>query len=67
MKVEDAVAANVLYIGYPKQVVGNMIQDIMVESDKDIKKHVITYAGYARFECKLLAPAAFAKVTVKQS
>ena len=67
VKVEDAVAANVLYIGYPKQVVGNMIQDIMVESDKDIKKHVITYAGYARFECKLLAPAAFAKVTVKQS
>ena len=67
VKVEDAVAANVLYIGYPKQVVGNMIQDIMVESDKDIKKHVITYAGYARFECKLLAPKAFAKVTVKQS
>lgn len=67
VKVEDSVAANVLYIGYPKQVVGNMVQDIMVESEKDIKKHVITYAGYARFECKLLAPKAFAKVTVKQS
>lgn len=67
VKVEDAVAADVLWVGYPKQVVGNMIQDIMVESDKDIKKHVITYAGYARFECKLLAPLAFNKVTVKQS
>ena len=64
VKVEDGISGNVLLIGYPKQVVGNMIQDIMVESDKDIKKHVITYAGYARFECKLLAPKAFAKLTV---
>lgn len=67
VKVEDAVAANVLLIGYPQQVAGNMIQDIMVESDKDIKKHVIVHSGYARFECKLIAPKAFAKLTVKQS
>ena len=64
VKVEDGISGAVLLIGYPKQVVGNMIQDIMVENDKDIKKHVITYAGYARFECKLLAPKAFAKLTV---
>lgn len=67
VKVEDAVAANVLLIGYPQQVAGNMIQDIMVESDKDIKKHVIVHSGYARFECKLIAPKAFVKLTVKQS
>ena len=67
VKVEDGISGDVLLIGYPKQVVGNMIQDIMVESDKDIKKHVITYAGYARFECKLIAPAAFAKLTVSPS
>ncbi len=67
VKVEDAVGDNIFYIGYPKQVVGNMIQDVMVESDRDIKRHVITYAGYARFECKLMAPKAFAKLTVKQS
>ena len=66
VKVEDAVADNILWIGYPKQVVGNMVQDIMVENDRDIKKHVITYAGYARFQCALLAPAAFAKITVDQ-
>ena len=41
-----------------------MVQDIMVESQKDISKHVITYAGYARFQCSLLAPAAFAKLDV---
>ena len=60
VKVEDAVAADTLLIGYPGQVVGNMIQDIMVESEKNIKKHVITYAGYARFECELMAAGAFA-------
>lgn len=64
VKVEDAVTDDVLVIGYPKNVVGNMIQDIMVESDKDIKKHVITYAGYARFEAKLIAPKSFATLTV---
>lgn len=67
VKVEDAAAANVLWIGFPKNVVGNMIQDIMVESDKDIKKHVVIHSGYARFECKLIADKSFVKLTVKQS
>ena len=66
VKVEEAVDANKLLIGYPQQVVGNMIQDVMVESDRDIKKHVITYAAYARFQCKLMAPKAFALLTVDQ-
>ena len=60
VKVEDAVAADTLLIGYPKQVIGNMIQDVMVETDKDIKKHNYIYSGYARFQCKLAADAAFA-------
>lgn len=60
VKVEDAVPADTLLIGYPKQVVGNMIQDVMVETDKDIKKHNYIYSGYARFECKLKAADAFA-------
>lgn len=64
VKVEDGISGNVLLIGYPKQVKGNMVQDVMIESERDIKKHVITYAGYARFECKLIAPKAFAKLTV---
>ncbi len=67
VKVEDAAAANVLWIGFPKNVVGNMIQDIMIESDKDIKKHVVIHSGYARFECKLIAGKSFVKLTVKQS
>lgn len=64
VKVEDAIGADLIWVGDPEQVVGNMVQDIMVESARDIKKHVITYSGYARFQCALLAPAAFAKLDV---
>lgn len=67
VKVEEAVPSTKIYVGFPKQIKGNMIQDITIESAKDIKKHVVTYAGYARFECGLLAPDAFAILTVKQS
>lgn len=64
VKVEDAITDDLIWLGDPKQVVGNMVQDIMVESDKDIKKHVNIFSGYARFQCALLAPAAFAKLDV---
>lgn len=67
VKAEDACSANLFYIGAPKKIVGNMVQDIMVESAKDIKKHVVTFAGYARFECKLTKDTAFAILTVKQA
>lgn len=64
IKVEDAVPANTLLIGDPSKVVYNMVQDIMIESDRDIKKHVTTYSGYARGSGALIMPAAFAKLTV---
>ena len=64
IKHEDAISDDVILIGYPKQVVGNVIQDIMIETDRDIKKHVITYAGYARAEFALAAAKAFATLTV---
>ena len=64
IKVEDAVAANKLLIGDPSKVVYNMVQDIMIESDRDIKKHVTTYSGYARGQGALIDGAAFAELTV---
>ena len=67
VKVEEACSDNKIYVGFPAQVKGNMIQDITIESASDIKKHVVTFAGYARFECGLIAPDAFAILTVKQS
>lgn len=66
VKIEEALADNKILIGDPKKIVGNMIQDIMIEADKDIKRHVDIYSGYARFECALIAPKAFAKLTVTE-
>ena len=64
VKVEEAAGTDLVWFVDPKQVVGNMVQDIMVESDKDIKKHVNIFSGYARFQCALLAPKAAAKLDV---
>ena len=64
MKVDDGLDDDVLLVGYPKNVVGNVVQDIMVETDRDISKHVIIYSGYARYESKLIAPKSFAKISV---
>lgn len=64
VKVEEAAGTDLVWFVDPKQVVGNMVQDIMVESDKDIKKHVNIFSGYARFQCSLLAPKAAAKLDV---
>ena len=56
-----------MLIGDPKKVVYNMVQDIMIESDRDIKKHVTTYSGYARGQGALIDGAAFAQLTVTTS
>lgn len=65
IKVEDSVGDGKLLIGDPKKVVYNMVQDIMIEQDKDIKKHVYTYSGYARGEGALIDDLAFAELTIK--
>lgn len=64
VKAEDALADDTFLIGYPKTVVGNMVQDVMVETDRDIRKHVIVFSGYARYESKLIVDKAFVKMTV---
>ena len=64
IKVEDSVADNVILIGDSRRLVYNMVQDIMIESDKDIKKHVTTYSGYARGSGALIDPDSFAQLTV---
>ena len=67
VKEESSLADDVLLIGYPECVVGNTVQDILIESTRDIEKHNIIYSGYARFECKLVAAKAFATLTVTES
>ena len=64
IKVEDSVADNVILVGDARKVNYNMVQDIMIESDRDIKKHVTTYSGYARGSGALIDPDSFAQLTV---
>ena len=65
VKIEDSVDDDVLLIGDPKKFVYNMIQDVMVETDKDIKTHKYIYSGYARGEGALIDDLAFAQLSVK--
>lgn len=65
VKFDDSVAANRLYIGDASKVTYNVVQDIMVEQDRNIKTHVVTYSGYARMEGALVIPTAFARLSVK--
>ena len=67
IKIEDAVAENKLLIGDGSKFIYNLIQDVMIEQDKDIKKHVTTYAGYARGSGALIDETTFCLLTVKQS
>jgi len=66
VKIEESVADNEVFVGDPQRVVCNMVQDILIEQDKDIKTHTNIYAGYARAESALLDDASFAILTVKQ-
>lgn len=65
IKVEDSVGDGDILIGDPKRVVYNMVQDIMIETDKDIKNHSYTYSGYARGQGALMDDASFVQLTVK--
>lgn len=64
IKTEDAVADGTILVGDGKKFIFNMVQDIMVESAKDIKKHVVTHSGYARGEGALIDGKAFAQLTL---
>ncbi|MGJ1042757.1 phage major capsid protein, partial [Staphylococcus epidermidis] len=43
VKFDDSVAADRLYIGDATKVPYNVVQDIMVEQDRNIKTHVVTF------------------------
>lgn len=65
VKFDDSVAADCLYIGDATKIPYNVVQDIMVEQDRNIKTHVVTYSGYARMQGALVVPTAFARLSVK--
>lgn len=67
IRVEDAVADGKILAGDPRKVLYNMIQDVLLESDRDIKTHKIVHSGYARGEGVLIDDQAFAELTVKSA
>lgn len=64
IKVEDAVADGQLLVGDPKKVLYNMIQDILLEKDRDIETHKVIHSGYARGEGVLIDDKSFAQMTL---
>lgn len=63
--MEDAVGDGCVMVGDPKRVKYNVVQDVMIETDKDIKKHEYIYSGYARGEGALMDDESFAMLTLK--
>lgn len=62
IKYEDAMAANELLIGDPKKYLQNVVAPIMIESDRDLKKHKHIISGYTCQEGTLTDDKAFALV-----
>lgn len=60
---EDAAAGDDIFIVDTPKFVLNMVQDIMIENDRDIKNHKIIISGYARAEGCMRDAGAGAYVT----
>ena len=62
IKFEDAVGDTELLIGDPKKYLQNVVAPVVIESDKDLKKHKYIYSGYTCQEGVLTDDKAFAVV-----
>lgn len=64
MKEEDALADGEILIISPKQFYYNVAQDITIETDRDIKKGIVTIAGHAFAEGTMKYDRAAVVITV---
>lgn len=62
IKFEDAIGDTELLIGDPKKYLQNTVVPVLIESDKDLKKHKYIYSGYTCQEGTLTDDKAFALV-----
>ena len=62
IKIEDAIGDNELLIGDPKKYLQNEVVPVLIEPDKDLKKHKYIYSGYTCQEGDLTDDKAFALV-----
>ena len=63
VKVEDSLLDGEILAIDPDKYVENIVQDVMVETDKDVKRHVTTYSGFAIAEGALVDPFAGALIS----
>ena len=63
IKFEDAIDDDELLIGDPKKYLQNVVAPVVIESDKDLKKHKYIYSGYTCQEGTLTDDKAFAVVS----
>ena len=64
IKLEDSVADGEVLVLDPSQFIYNVVQDVTLERDRDIKKHTHTIAGFAIAEGTLTNDKAGALITV---
>lgn len=64
VRLEEAVADGKLLVGDPKRVIANVVQDVMVENDRDIKTHTVIYSAYARMQATLIDDQSFASLAL---
>ncbi len=65
IKIEEAVTAGKILVGDPKRVIANVVQDVMIETDRDIKTHTVIHSAYARMQAALIDDCSFAELSLK--
>lgn len=65
IRIEEALPNDEILIGASKNVVMNMVEDILLETDKDIESHKHIYSGYARGEASLMYDKSFSLIQLK--
>lgn len=63
VKIEDALADFEILIGDPAAIVRNVVQPLLIETDKQIKNHTVLFSAYDREETGVLDPAALLSVS----
>lgn len=63
IKFEDAIGDTELLIGDPKKYIQNVVAPVVIESDKNLDKHVVVCSGYTCQEGTLTDDKAFALVS----
>lgn len=63
VKFEDALADGEMLLGDPAAIIRNVVQGLLIETDKDIKTHTILFSAYDREESGVIDAEALIAVS----